>query len=275
MPTTFSRVPSAISAAAAAVAAGFRRSRRLALQLLFPVGLLLAWELATRYGLVEDLFLPRPEKVVLAFTQLLQDEFLTDLSASTVLVLKGFSAGALAGLILGFSSGISRTVEDLFGPTLNAIRQVPPLAWLPLIVLWFGAGDGAKTLLIAKTVFFPVFLNTLQAIRGTSREHIEVGRIFAYGRWRILWHIVLPAALPGIFVGLRYGAGIAWAVLIIAEMLGARRGLGYILIRSQEFMRSDHLLFVIVLIGLIGFSIDTALRRLESHLLRWKRGFEG
>ncbi|MDR2863941.1 MAG: ABC transporter permease, partial [Puniceicoccales bacterium] len=155
------------------------------------------------------------------------------------------------------------------------IRQVPPMAWLPLIVLWIGAGDLAKTIIIGKAVFFPVFLNTLQGIRGTSREYIEVGHIFAYNRWRLLWRIVLPSALPSIFVGLRFGAGVSWAVLIMAEMLGARRGLGFILIRSQELMHSDQLFVIITIIGLVGFIIDVGLRRLEKHLLRWKRGYEG
>jgi sulfonate transport system permease protein len=152
---------------------------------------------------------------------------------------------------------------------------VPPLAWLPLIILWIGAGDLAKTIIIGKSVFFPVFLNTLQAIRGTSREYIEVGHIFAYNRWRLLWRIVIPSALPGIFVGLRFGAGISWAVLIVAEMLGARRGLGFILMRSQELLHSDQLFVIITIIGFVGFVIDVGLRRLEKHLLRWKRGYEG
>ncbi|WP_232767401.1 ABC transporter permease [Geminisphaera colitermitum] len=253
-----------------------RRLRRLALQSLLPVTLLIVWELLTRFGFVERIFLPTPASVGEAFYKLLvRDNLLGDFQISAITVLKGFSVGALIGLATGMATGLSRTVEDLFGPLLNGIRQVPTLAWLPLIVLWMGAGDLGKTVLIAKAVFFPVFLNTLQGIRGTPREYIEVGRIFDYGRLRLLRRIVLPAALPGIFVGLRFGAGISWAVLIVAEMLGARRGLGFLIMRAQELLHSDQLFVLIVIIGVVGFAIDVGLRRIEAHLLRWKRGFDG
>lgn len=252
------------------------RLRRLAIQSILPVLLVIAWDLLTRFGLVERIFLPTPASVGEAFVKLLlKDNLLNDFQISAITVLKGFGVGAGIGLALGMATGLSRTVEDLLGPLLNAIRQVPTLAWLPLIILWMGAGDLGKNVLIAKAVFFPVFLNTLQGIRGTSREYIEVGQIFAYGRLRLLRRIVLPAALPGIFVGLRFGAGISWAVLIVAEMLGARRGLGFLIMRAQELLHSDQLFVLIIIIGIVGFSIDVGLRRIEARLLRWKRGFEG
>ncbi|EIP96714.1 ABC-type nitrate/sulfonate/bicarbonate transport system, permease component [Opitutaceae bacterium TAV1] len=252
------------------------RIRRLAIQSLLPLALLIVWDLLTRLGLVERIFLPTPASVGEAFLKLLlKDNLLGDFRISSITVLKGFSVGAIIGLATGMATGLSRTVEDLLGPLLNGIRQVPTLAWLPLIILWMGAGDLGKNVLIAKAVFFPVFLNTLQGIRGTPREYIEVGRIFAYGRLRLLRRIVLPAALPAIFVGLRFGAGISWAVLIVAEMLGARRGLGFLIMRAQELLHSDQLFVLIVLIGVVGFTIDVVLRRIEARLLRWKRGFEG
>jgi sulfonate transport system permease protein len=252
------------------------RLSRIILHLLLPLALFLAWEHLTRAGYVDKIFLPRPREVFSALCGMYaKGELIPDIQVSVVNGLRGFLVGAAIGLLGGFACGLSRVVEDIFGPLLNAIRQVPPLAWLPLIILWIGAGDLAKTIIIAKSVFFPVFLNTLQGMRGVSREYIEVGRIFDYGRLRLLRHIVIPAALPSIFVGLRFGAGISWALLIIAEMLGARRGLGFILVRSQELMHSDQLLVVIFIIGLFGFAIDVSLRRLEASLLRWKRGFEG
>jgi sulfonate transport system permease protein len=161
------------------------------------------------------------------------------------------------------------------GPTLNTIRQVPTLAWLPLIVLWIGVGTWAKSIMIGKAVFFPVFLNTLQGIRGVSKEHIEVAKIFEYNRALLLRKVILPAASPSIFVGLRYGAGLAWAFVIAAEMLGGRYGLGYLLMRSQELLLTGQLFVVIFVIGTVGFVVDIGLRRVEKHLLRWKKGFEG
>jgi sulfonate transport system permease protein len=203
-----------------------------------------------------------------------QDMF-TDFRFSAQEVLEGFLMGAAGGLLVGIASGLSKTVERFLGPTLNSVRQVPPLAWLPLIVLWIGMGTFAKSLMIGKAVFFPVFLNTLQGIRGVSKDYIEVGRVFEYNRALLLRKVILPAALPSIFIGLRYGAGLAWAFVIAADMLGGRYGLGYLLLRSQEMLLTSQVFVVIVVIGAVGFAVDAGLRRLESGLLRWRKGFEG
>lgn len=244
--------------------------------LLLPVAILAAWEIATRLHLVEPVFLPRHWGVVSAFCEMLVDEgLLTDFRVSAVVVLEGFLMGGLAGILVGVAAGLSKTAERLLGPTLNSIRQVPPLAWLPLIVLWIGIGTLAKDIVIAKAVFFPVLLNTLQGIRGVSKDYVEVARIFEYNRRLLLRKVILPAALPSIFVGLRYGAGLAWAFVIAAEMLSGRLGLGYLLMRSQELLLTRQLFVVIAVIGSVGFAVDVALRRVESNLLGWKKGFEG
>jgi sulfonate transport system permease protein len=146
---------------------------------------------------------------------------------------------------------------------------------VPLLILWLGVGDLGKAIIVGKAVFFPVFLNTLQGIRGVSKDHIEVGMVFGYNRWQMLWRVVLPSALPSIFVGIRYGAGLAWAVMIAAEMLGNSFGLGFLLMRAQELMATSQLFAIIIIIGSVGFCLDVGLRRLESHLLRWRKGFEG
>jgi sulfonate transport system permease protein len=241
-----------------------------------PVTLLLTWEIVTRLAWIDPLFLPTPLSVVKAFYELLvKDRLLLDLRVSGLTVLEGFSIGAGLGLLAGVAAGLSSTFEKLIGSLLNSIRQVPPLAFLPLIILWAGAGNTGKIVVISKAVFFPVFMNTLQGIRSVAREYIEVGKVFEYPPVRLLQKVILPAALPSIFVGVRYGAGLAWAMIIAAEMLGGRRGLGYLLTRANELLLTDQLFLVIFLIGLIGFAVDIGLRRLERRLLRWKRGFEG
>jgi sulfonate transport system permease protein len=252
------------------------RWKLLALGAVLPALLFSAWEASTRLHWVKPFFLPRPWTVALAFKDMLLDEgLLTDFRVSAIIVSEGFLLGAGLGLTAGIAAGLSKTVERLLGPILNTIRQVPPLAWLPLIVLWVGIGSLAKGVMIGKAVFFPVFLNTLQGIRGVSKEFVEVARIFEYNRLLLLRRVVLPAALPSIFVGLRYGAGAAWAVVIIAEMFGGKVGLGYILVRSQELLLTDQLFVVIVIIGTVGYAVDVVLRRVEFGLMRWKRGFEG
>jgi sulfonate transport system permease protein len=246
------------------------------LGVVLPVLLLAGWQVATSLHWVKPIFLPSPWSVIQTFREMLFEEgLLTDFRVSAVIVIEGFLIGAVFGLAAGVAAGLSKTVERLLGPLLNSIRQVPPLAWLPLIVLWVGIGPLAKGVMIGKAVFFPVFLNTLQGIRGVSKDYVEVARIFEYNQRLLLRKVVIPAALPSIFVGLRYGAGLAWAVVIAAEMLGGKLGLGYLLVRSQELLLTQQLFVIIVIIGGVGFSVDVVLRRMEGNLLRWKKGFEG
>ena len=250
--------------------------RQRVLGLLLPACLLAVWELVTRWHWIKPVFLPAPREVVVAFYDMVVNQGLwTDFRVSATSVGEGFLLGGVLGLLAGFASGLSRTVERLLGPTLNSLRQVPTLAWLPLIVLWAGAGTFAKSVIIGKAVFFPVFLNTLQGIRGVPREYIEVARVFAYPRWLLVRRVILPSALPSILVGLRYGAGLAWAFVIAAEMIGSRFGLGYLLMRSQELLLTAQLFVVILIIGAVGFGVDLGLRRIETRLLRWRKGFEG
>jgi sulfonate transport system permease protein len=244
--------------------------------MILPITILLAWELVARLHWVKPVFLPSPWEVVTSFYDMLVNQgLLTDFRVSATAVIQGFLIGSVLGLFTGIAAGLSKTMERFLGPTLNSLRQVPTLAWLPLIVLWIGAGTFAKSVIIGKAVFFPVFLNTLQGIRGVSKEYIEVARIFEYKKGQLLRKVILPAALPSIFVGIRYGAGLAWAFVIAAEMLGGRYGLGYLLMRSQELLLTGQLFVVIIVIGAVGFGVDVGLRRIESSLLRWKKRFEG
>ncbi len=241
-----------------------------------PVGILLLWEISTQLHWVKPVFLPGPREVAESFYDLLvNQDLLLDFRASAIEVVLGFSLGAVLGLLTGIGAGLSHSVERFLGTTLNAFRQVPPLAWLPLLVLWIGISLFAKSVMIGKAVFFPVFLNTLQGIRGVSKKYIEVASIFEYNQALLLRRVILPAALPSIFVGLRYGAGLAWATVIVAEMLGSRVGLGFLLTRAQEMLLTAQLFVVIVIIGAVGYLVDVALRKIENNLLRWKKGFAG
>ncbi len=243
---------------------------------ILPILLLGLWEVVTWQKWVKPYFLPSPQHVATTFYAMLsQQELLHDFRLSVVIIAEGFVLGTAAGLFVGFAAGLSNPVEKFLGPTLNAIRQVPPLAWIPLLVLWLGIGNAAKAVLIAKAVFFPVFLNTVQGIRGVSKDHIEVGRVFGYSRIKMIRRIVLPSALPTIIVGIRYGLGLAWSIMIAAEMIGSRYGLGYLLMRAQELLLTNQLFVVIILIGLVGYAMDGVLRLVEARLLRWRRNFEG
>ena len=237
-----------------------------------PLLLLGAWSLVARWQWIKPIFLPSPATVLGTFWEMVRHEaLLGDLWTSISTVGIGFFWGALLGLLFGSAAGLYQPVDRLSGPLLNGLRQVPAIAWFPLIVLWVGIGDLAKEVVIAKSVFFPVFMNTLQGIRGISPEYVEMGRVFGFTRGQLLRRVVLPAALPTIFVGIRFAAGLSWAMIVVAEMLSGRKGLGFLLQQSQELLLTDHLFVVIVSIGIIGFVIDVCLRRLERQFFRWKR----
>src|SRR5512138_719284 len=164
-----------------------------ALAAVLPAVVLAAWWLVTHRGLVKPYFLPTPERTVQAFWRLVTEEDLaSDFLVSVRVVAKGFFLGAGLGLLLGVLAGQARAIERALGPTLDALRQIPPLAWLPLVVLWVGIGDLAKTVVIAKVVFFPVFLNTLHGIRGVPKEYVEVARVFHLSRWRLAREVIVP-----------------------------------------------------------------------------------
>jgi sulfonate transport system permease protein len=243
---------------------------------LLPLAILALWELASHLRWVKPVFLPTPEKTLLAFfTMLTQQDFLLDFLASIEIVLQGFIYGAGLGILLGGAAGLSRTIQRILGPTLDSIRQIPAIAWLPLIVLWLGIGPLAKVVIITKVVFFPVFLNTLQGIRGVPKDYIDLAQVLTLQRWQFIRRIIIPAATPSVLVGVRYGAGLAWAMVVVAEGLSGMQGIGYLIFRAQALLLTDQLLVCMVVIGLVGFAIDRGVLLLERYLLRWKQSFEG
>ncbi|CAH2599939.1 ABC transporter permease [Rhodovastum atsumiense] len=241
-----------------------------------PLLIFLAWELASHLGWVSAVFLPTPERTALALVEmLLHQNFLDDLVISLSIVLQGFAWGGGLGLLVGLACGLSRPVERLLGPTLDSVRQIPSIAWLPLIVLWVGIGPLAKVVVISKVVFFPVFLNTLQGVRGVPKLYADLGAVLTLSRLQLVRRVILPAAMPSILVGIRYGASLAWALIVVAEGLSGMQGIGYLIFRAQALLMTDQLLVCMVVIGLVGFTIDRLLRLLERRLLRWQQGFPG
>jgi sulfonate transport system permease protein len=253
---------------------GLQRTWDRLIGLVVPFILVVIWETVAQLNWIKPVFLPAPSVVFKTFINLLtNDQFLGDIWVSIYTVFRGFSWGLGLGLLFGTSAGMSRTVDRLFGPLLNAVRQVPPIAWLPLIVLWVGIGDFGKLVVLAKAVFFPVFLNTVQGIRSVSKEYVEVARVYEFSRFQLIRRVIFPAALPTIFAGVRLGAGLAWAYIVFAEMLAGRKGLGYILTRGQDLLQTDEVFVVIVVIGFIGYLIDYLLRSTEGRLITWKKSF--
>lgn len=243
---------------------------------ILPAVIVLLWQLAASRAWVDVVFLPAPWSVVEAFWKMLTAQDLAlDFLASMKIVSQGFVYGAVAAVVLGTAAGLSRRFEQFLSPTFDTIRHIPGIAWLPLIVLWLGLGAPAKVLVIAKSVFFPVFLNTLQGIRNVDKSYIDLAQVMTLTRWQLVRRIILPAAMPNIMVSLRYAAGLAWALVVVAEGLSGLEGLGFLIFRAQGLLLTDQLLVCMVIIGLVGFSIDRGMYRLQRRVLRWKQGYEG
>ena len=244
--------------------------------LLAPVIFLAVWQLLSNAGLLLDVILPSPLKAVKAFGGIINDGTLfIDLKTSGFRVLTGYFFGVLIGLFLGLLCGLSKVIERFLNPVVNMIRQIPLYAWIPLIILWFGIGETSKHVIITESVFIPVFLNTLQGVRGVSNDYVEVANVLELSRLKLILKVIFPSALPSIFTGLRLGSGAAWMAVVAAEMLGGLKGLGYGLMQARDFLRSDKLIALMAVVGLLGFLCDKLIRRLEGISLRWRKGFEG
>jgi sulfonate transport system permease protein len=193
------------------------------------------------------------------------------LAASLARDLAGFALGTLAGFGVGIALGLSRLLEDLFGPSLHTVKQVSLFAWIPLISVWFGLGDTAKVVFLSLAAFFPVVLNTFEGIRSVPRELLEVGRVFALSPLQMLRRVVLPAALPSIFNGVHLALIYAWLATLGAEyLLTSGIGIGNLLTDGREHLWMDQVLLGILVVGLVGYTLNVIAHAIEERLLRWR-----
>jgi len=245
------------------------RVRTVALGLLVPVALLAAWYAVTASGAVPAYQLPAPDAVWRAAVDLLtRGELGLHLAISTQRVLVGFVLGAAVGLAVGAAVGLSRLSEQLLAPTLGAIRAVPSLAWVPLLILWLKIGEDSKITLIAIGAFFPVYTTVSAALRHVDPQLVEAGRAFGRSGVRLLGTVQLPVALPSVVAGLRLALAQAWLFLVAAELIASSMGLGFLLNDSQQNGRVDRILLAIVLLALLGKLTDALIGLAERRLLR-------
>jgi sulfonate transport system permease protein len=252
---------------------GFGRLRVFAV----PALLLIGWIATTE---ITHTFLPNqvpPPSMVLSTARdlLMSGDLWKNVSASTARVLLGFVIGSGAALLAGTLVGLSRTVEQLIDPTLQAMRNVPSLAWVPFLLLWMGIDEAPKVTLVAIGCFFPVYLNAVSGIRQADRKLIEVGYIFGLSDLELVRRIILPAGLPYLTTGLRVGMGQGWLFLVAAELIASTRGLGFMLIDGQNSSRPDIMVVSILILALLGKLFDGALRAIERRLLHWTDTFQG
>lgn len=238
--------------------------------LIVPVALLLLWQWLVDRGVYSRGQLPAPGDVWAAVRQLDEADLLwLNVQISITRVAWGFAIGAGIALVLGLSVGLSRLVDALLSPTIYAFRTIPSLAWVPLLILWMGIDERPKITLIAIGVFFPVFTNLVGGIRQIDRKLIEVGRAYGLRGLSLARSILLPAALPSLFTGLRMGLAQGWLFLVAAELIAASRGLGFLLVDGQNTGRADIIVMSIIFLALIGKTTDLALQLIERRLLRW------
>jgi sulfonate transport system permease protein len=275
-----SQAPSSLAALAAdapiAASSGPGRASWLAkfrrLQgLLVPAILVVVWEAVVRAGWISPHLMPPPTEIIATYRDLAADGSLfSHIAISTARVAVGFAIGGSLAIVIGATLGLSRRLEALFDPTFQALRAIPSLAWVPLLLLWLGIDEGPKITLIAIGAFFPIYLGLVAGIHNVDRKLVEVGEIYGLGGFRLIRRIFLPAALPSLFTGIRTGLSLSWMFLVAAELIAASRGLGYLLTDGRETGRADVVIVSIITLALLGKFSDSLLRVLEQRLLSWR-----
>ncbi|MGA2550486.1 MAG: aliphatic sulfonate ABC transporter permease SsuC [Burkholderiaceae bacterium] len=251
------------------------RLRRSLLPWLVPLGLLAIWQISAELGWLSTRILPSPSSVARAAWNLSRSgELEHHVGVSALRAFFGLLIGGGLGLILGLLNGSFRFAETLLDTTLQMIRNIPALALIPLVILWFGIEESAKLVLLSVGVFFPVYINTFHGIRTVDPALIEMGRCYGLSGWRLYREIILPGALPSILVGIRFALGLVWVILIVSETISAQSGIGYMTMNAREFLQTDVVLLGILLYALLGKLADIFARLLETWLLRWNPAYQ-
>jgi sulfonate transport system permease protein len=251
--------------------AGFQR---LVVGLAIPVGLALAWEVAVRAGLSDGRLVPPPSRIWQEYVELWRNGDLVRHTVATLIrVALGFGLGAAVGTLLGALAGYSSLSRRLIDPTLQGLRAVPSIAWIPLFILWLGIFEWSKVALIAVGVFFPVYLGVTTAILSVDRKIVEVGRAFRLSGLAMVRRILLPAVLPTYVVSLRSGLGLGWMFVIAAEFMGASEGLGYLLIDGQQLGKPAEIVAAILAFAIIGKLTDALIAFAAAPFLHWEDAF--
>jgi sulfonate transport system permease protein len=238
---------------------------------LVPALLIALWQGASSFGWLSDGVLPSPLAVLAAGWRLTRSgELLRNIEVSGLRALAGLAVGGAIGFVFGLANALSKWSDGLTDSTLQMIRNVPHLALIPLVILWFGIEEEAKLFLVALGVFFPIYANTLHGVRSVDPQLIEMAKSYGMPRGELFRRVILPGALPSIFVGLRYALGVMWLTLIVAETIAAQSGIGYMAMQAREFLQTDVVVLSILIYALLGKLADVIVRALERACLGWR-----
>ncbi|MBS7544850.1 ABC transporter permease [Ancylobacter oerskovii] len=249
----------------------FGTLRLFVLGAVLPLGAALLWELAVRAGLASGRLMPPPSTILATLVELARSgDLALHVKATLARVAAGFALGVAAGTLLGMLAGASGLARALIDPSLQGLRAIPSIAWVPLFILWLGIFEASKVTLIAVGVAFPIYLGTLGAILSVDRKIVEVGRSFRLTRLQLATRILLPAVLPHYVVALRAGLGLGWMFVVAAEFMGASEGLGYLLVDGQQLGKPAQIVAAIVVFAVLGKLTDALLVAASAPLLRWE-----
>ena len=274
-PTTLIAVPDSLDTATPAIPAGRRWQPQAAHWAALSIAsLLLLWWALTASGLIAPLFLPPPQAVLAKFGELLAGGYMDatlpqHLLASLQRMLLALLAAVVVGIPLGIVIGVFPLARHLLDPVIEFYRPLPPLAYLPLIVIWFGIGEASKVLLIFLAILAPVLIATAHGVASVSQLRQQAALSLGASRWQLLRHVILPGALPEIITGVRIGLGAGWSTLVAAELIAATRGLGFMIQSAAQFLVTDVVVLGIIVIALVAFALELGLRRLQQRLTPW------
>jgi len=242
---------------------------------LVPVLLVVIWQFLSQIGWLSDRILPAPITVLQAGITLFKSGELIDyIAVSTQRALIGFVIGGSIGFILGLLNGMSSTAEVLLDSSVQMLRNIPHLALIPLVILWFGINEEAKIFLVTLGVLFPIYINTFHGVKSVDKQLIEAAKVYGLSGFSLFWHVILPGSLSSILVGVRFSLGVMWVTLIVSETISANSGIGYMAMNAREFMRMDIVVLSILLYALLGKLSDWIAKLIEKQFLKWHPSYQ-
>ncbi|MDR1460249.1 MAG: ABC transporter permease [Campylobacteraceae bacterium] len=235
-----------------------------------PILIIAVWKAADIAGLITSYTMPPPEDIVITAFEFYNDGTLFEhIKASFMRVIEGFGIALVLALFLGVVIGLNVRFEKFTDSVIQIIKPIPPIAWIPLAILWFGIGEASKIYIIAIGAFFPILVNTVEGIKNIDSRYLELARVYEVRRGRVIWRVILPGALPFIMVGVRIGLGMGWICVVAAELIAANSGIGYMLMDGRSLSRPDIVILGMIVIGIVGKLMDDILRSISKRIIKW------
>lgn len=242
---------------------------------IIPVTFIVLWQTFASLGILSSRVLPSPLDIIISGYELtISGQLISDVWISLKRVFWGFLIGGGIGFFLGLLNGLSKLSEYLIDSSIQMIRNIPHLALLPLVILWFGIEEESKLFLVALGTFFPIYINTFHGIRTVDATLVEMAKVYELKGFQLFWQVILPGALPSILVGVRFALGTAWITLIVAETIAANSGIGYMAMNAREFMQLDVVLLSIILYAILGKLSDLIAKVIEKRSLKWNPNYQ-